>query len=121
MIVNSLELPKDPSEESSGHGGPFHLSCPYCHWSSLEIGIEFEKHTGITQQLSRIGNGGKPIPTPKEREKERERRKELESKRKEILPESEDTLTRKESHEQSYDDTYAALSSFYKSQLQSTH
>jgi dynactin-4 len=124
MTVNSLDVPSDPAaEETSKHGGPFHLYCNYCHWSTLEIGIEFEKHTGITQQLSRVANGGKLIPPVKEREKERERRKELESKKRNVATGSDElvpTDARKYEYEKTTEDVFSALSSFYKSQIQAT-
>ncbi|KAF2201830.1 hypothetical protein GQ43DRAFT_20103 [Delitschia confertaspora ATCC 74209] len=114
MTVN--ELPKDPSEDDGN--GPFYLYCNYCHWSTIEIGIEFERHTQITHQLQRIANGGKPIPTPKEREKERERRRESEWKRKDDIPEI--NVSHDVDPEPSPDDTFAALASFYKGQIQAS-
>ncbi|KAF2175662.1 dynactin Arp1 p62 subunit RO2 [Zopfia rhizophila CBS 207.26] len=124
MMVNSLEPPDPNTDDRSGIGGPWVLSCPYCHWSTVDIGIEFEKHTGITQQLSRIANGGKPIPTQKERDKERDRRKELESKKKEreILSESDDSPTvdrRRVDGSLSHEELFSNLSAFYKSQIAS--
>jgi len=47
------------------------LSCPYCRWSTLETGIEFDKHTGVYAQISPIANGGGLLPTPKDRERHR--------------------------------------------------
>lgn len=117
MTVNSLENPAEPSAS----GGPFILSCPYCHWSTHEIGIEFEKHTGITAQLARIANGGKPMRTQKERDKDRERKKELENRRMhDILSGSEDSPTAAESIDDStptHEDLFSNLSAFYKVQL----
>lgn len=120
MMVNSIENPDAPSAT----GGPYILSCPYCHWSSVEIGIEFEKHTGVYSQLARIANGGKPLSTSKEREKERERRKELESRQRDsrnLLSPSEES-TASESHREyvppSRDDRFSNLSAFYKSQIE---
>lgn len=40
--------------------GPFILNCNYCMWTTLEIGIQFEKPTNLRQQLDRIANGGGP-------------------------------------------------------------
>lgn len=117
MTVSSLEDPTDPSPS----GGPFILACPYCHWSTVEIGIEFEKHTGITSQLSRIANGGKPMPTQKERDKDRERRKEQDRGRfQNISSGSEDSPTAGENSSHgppSHDDVFSNLAAFYKSQL----
>ena len=40
--------------------GPFILNCNYCMWTTLEIGITFEKPTNLRHQLDKIANGGKP-------------------------------------------------------------
>lgn len=40
--------------------GPFILNCNYCMWTTLDIGITFEKATNIRAQLDRIANGGGP-------------------------------------------------------------
>ncbi|PSN67650.1 dynactin-like protein Arp1 p62 subunit RO2 [Corynespora cassiicola Philippines] len=125
MTVNSLDTRNwnDPSTA----GSPYILACPYCHWTTAEIGIEFEKHTGITTQLSRIANGGRIIPTQKERDKERDRKKEAESKKhqgRDVLSGSDDspTLERSRSKEEvplSRDDIYSNLQAFYKAQIES--
>ncbi|KAM3522010.1 hypothetical protein MY4038_008811 [Beauveria bassiana] len=62
-----------PEGASSTSTGPFALICQYCHWSSREIGIEFDRHSGIHSQLSRVNNGGEQKITAKE---VKERRKE---------------------------------------------
>ncbi|KAM3550123.1 hypothetical protein MY1884_008406 [Beauveria asiatica] len=62
-----------PEGASSTSTGPFALICQYCHWSSREIGIEFDRHSGIYSQLSRVNNGGEQKITAKE---VKERRKE---------------------------------------------
>ncbi|KAF2713032.1 hypothetical protein K504DRAFT_478966 [Pleomassaria siparia CBS 279.74] len=119
MMVNSLDDPTNPSSS----GGPYILSCPYCHWSTHEIGIEFEKHTGISQQLSRVANGGRQIPTQKERDKERERLKDAEGRKKDdrdILSGSDDSPTRDRVREDippSQEDSFSNLSAFYKTQI----
>ncbi|KAF1979431.1 dynactin-like protein Arp1 p62 subunit RO2 [Bimuria novae-zelandiae CBS 107.79] len=110
----------DPTGES---GPPFILECQYCRWSTVEIGIEFEKGQGISAQLARIGNGGKPLPSHKERDKERERRKELEARKRDgrelFSPSTETTHTDKDEGPPSHDDLFASLSAFYKSQVES--
>jgi dynactin-4 len=117
MTVSSIENPDAPSAA----GGPYILACPYCHWSTVETGIEFEKHTGVYGQLAKIANGGKSIPTQKERDKERERRKELESRRPQGLPPADDVpLTDTTGHHVSpgREDLFSNLGAFYKSQLE---
>ncbi|KAF2802956.1 uncharacterized protein BDZ99DRAFT_468616 [Mytilinidion resinicola] len=117
MTVSSLEPPKHPStDDAGGLAGPFFLSCPYCHWSTLDIGVEFEKHTGITQQLARIKNGGQVVPSLKEREKAREKRREA---RDGLAPAREDISveTSDAADPTSHEEVFYNLSSFYKSQL----
>lgn len=105
------------SLDPTGEGGaPFILECQYCQWSSVEIGIEFEKGQGISSQLARIANGGKPLPTHKERDKERERRKELDARRRDGPP---DQNPARDEPSPSYDDRFSNLSAFYKSQVES--
>ncbi|KAK2459698.1 hypothetical protein APHAL10511_008343 [Amanita phalloides] len=46
---NTLSVvPSDPPHES-----PFYLYCNHCRWDSAEVGIVFEKPTGIAAQLQR--------------------------------------------------------------------
>ncbi|KAF2686096.1 dynactin-like protein Arp1 p62 subunit RO2 [Lentithecium fluviatile CBS 122367] len=117
MTTNSLDT-------SGDNGPPYILACPYCHWSTVEIGIEFEKSTGISSQLARVANGGKHIPTQKERDKERERKKELEERRREgraVMSPSEEsptTDTEREEVAPSHDELFANLGAFYKSQME---
>lgn len=51
MITTSIGDSKD---------GPFILNCNYCMWNTLDVGIKFDKGTGIRGQLDEIANGGKP-------------------------------------------------------------
>ncbi|RKU47959.1 hypothetical protein DL546_002700 [Coniochaeta pulveracea] len=78
LQVTSLETPPDPNllaadNTSSGPSGPYILACAYCHWSSIEIGIKFDKPNGIYSQLQKLRNGGQTRLTAKER---KDRRKE---------------------------------------------
>ncbi|KAL6709353.1 hypothetical protein ACN47E_001760 [Coniothyrium glycines] len=116
LTVNVLDNPDAPPGTADRHI----LACPYCHWSTVETGIEFEKPTGIYAQVARIANGGKPIPTTKERDKEREKRKELEAKKWEArsptTPASDPTLANNE-QQPSREELFSNLAAFYKSQL----
>ncbi|KAF2845890.1 dynactin-like protein Arp1 p62 subunit RO2 [Plenodomus tracheiphilus IPT5] len=119
LIVNVLDNPEAPP----GAGDRHILACPYCHWSTLETGIEFEKHTGVYAQIARIANGGKPIPTQKERDKERERRKDHEAKSREtrvLSPPADEPIaaTSGSLDPPTRDDLFSNLSAFYKSQLE---
>jgi dynactin-4 len=119
LIVNLLDNP----DADQGAPDRHILACPYCHWSTIETGIEFEKHTGVYGQLARIANGGKPIPTAKERDKERERRKELEARKRDsrnpLSPSGDSTTMEAEEYEPTTrDDLFANLGAFYKQQLE---
>lgn len=113
----------DAPDASAGTADHHILACPYCHWSTVETGIEFEKHTGVHAQLARIANGGNSIPTTRERDKERERRRELEARSRdskylfspsEVSP----ALPVEDQDPPARDDVYANLAAFYKSQLE---
>jgi hypothetical protein len=41
-----------PNEDTQA--APFTLNCMYCQWSSMEIGLEFEKPTGIHGLSQRV-------------------------------------------------------------------
>lgn len=75
--MTSLEAPPDPSllaaDNASTPSGPYVLTCSYCHWSSTDIGIKFDKPNGIYAQLQKVHNGGHPRLTARER---KDRRKE---------------------------------------------
>lgn len=120
LIVNLLDNP----DADQGVPDRHILACPYCHWSTIETGIEFEKHTGVYSQIARMANGGKPIPTSKERDKERERRKELEARQRDsrnpLSPSSDSTVMDVENHQPpTRDDLFSNLGAFYKAQLES--
>ncbi|KAI4124103.1 MAG: hypothetical protein LQ341_007106, partial [Variospora aurantia] len=51
MTVNALEIP-----DNQRPIGPFILACGYCHWTSQEIGIQLDKITHMSAQLSKIFN-----------------------------------------------------------------
>jgi dynactin-4 len=53
--------------------GPYALFCQYCNWSSSEIGLEFDRPSGIPSQLAKVRNGGEPKLTARD---VKERRKE---------------------------------------------
>ncbi|KAK7733398.1 hypothetical protein SLS57_000413 [Botryosphaeria dothidea] len=123
MIVNSLDSENEKHARLGEDGeavqppGPFYLACPYCQWSTLEIGVEFEKPNNISGQLARLANGGKAVPTLKEREKARDRRKEAEENGKK-LEEEEEVDIHDDHSPLDYDMRFSNLSAFYKSQLQ---
>ncbi|OIW33178.1 dynactin p62 [Coniochaeta ligniaria NRRL 30616] len=75
LAVTSLEAPPDPNllaaDNASAPSGPYILACSYCHWSSTEIGIKFDKPNGIYSQLQKVHNGGHPRVTAKDRKDRR--------------------------------------------------
>ncbi|KAL2128464.1 hypothetical protein VTI74DRAFT_9133 [Chaetomium olivicolor] len=75
LTVTTLETKPDPSllaaPDAAPHSGPYGLTCSYCHWTSTEIGIKFEKPNSIHAQLAKIRNGGSTRMTAKERKDRR--------------------------------------------------
>lgn len=88
--------------------GPFFLSCPYCDWSSLDVGIQFSKPTKITDQLVKLRQGNRS-PSPS-----RSR-----STRSSLAPTDELSSTEPDSTppSQPSQDRFAILTRFYKDQL----
>lgn len=93
-------------EHSSGSegtaGASYFLGCPYCNWSSLDIGVEFAKHTGITAQLAKLKNARQRRP-PKSQEEQAEDADSTELDLPDVPP--------------TPDDRFAALKTFYKDAL----
>lgn len=74
LSVTATDLPpaSDPRPDTPSSALPSYiLSCSYCQWTSLEIGIKFDKPNGIYAQLQKIRNGGKTRLTPRERKDRR--------------------------------------------------
>jgi dynactin-4 len=116
LSVNLLDSSTEDTPVGEVPSGPFILSCSYCHWTSLDIGIKFEKANNITGQLQRIRNGGRVVPTPKERESQAERLLRRVSK--------DDGKIESPVEEQAMEDVspdadllFSNLNSFYKAQL----
>ncbi|KAF2668878.1 hypothetical protein BT63DRAFT_433418 [Microthyrium microscopicum] len=58
LTINPMEDPRQ--EDKPEHAtGPFIMMCPWCNWSSLDLGIKLEKGTNVTAQLAKIRNGRK--------------------------------------------------------------
>lgn len=47
------------------------MFCQYCNWSSSEIGLEFDRPSGIPSQLAKLKNGGEPKITAKDVKEQR--------------------------------------------------
>ncbi|THX33828.1 hypothetical protein D6D12_01290 [Aureobasidium pullulans] len=88
--------------------GPFFLSCPYCDWSSLDVGIQFSKPTKITDQLIRLRQGNRS-PSPSR----------TRSTRTSLAPTDELSSTEPDSTppSQPSQDRFATLARFYKDQM----
>ncbi|KAH6629917.1 dynactin subunit 4 [Chaetomium sp. MPI-SDFR-AT-0129] len=78
LAVTSVETKPDPSllaapdNAAAPHSGPYALTCSYCHWTSTEAGLKFDRPNNIHAQLTKLRNGGLTRLTARER---RERRK----------------------------------------------
>lgn len=115
--------PKPPAD------GPYFLMCPFCRWSSLEVGIEFEKMHGISKQLAEMKNGGLPSAPSREKDKERDRRLQMLNKKRfaedlrlenRLTEEQADSLPADDSlpeQPMSHEETFTNLVGFYKFQL----
>ena len=106
MSVNSLERDQQP---------PYILACGYCKWTTLDIGIKFEKSSNIGQQLAKIRNGGGRKSSRRKPFQEQEYARSLRETR-ESVPQSDetpDTITEPLDSQ----DRFNALKSFYKSQI----
>ncbi|KAI5465373.1 dynactin subunit 4 [Mariannaea sp. PMI_226] len=84
----------------------YSLFCPYCNWNSTNVGIEFDRPSGIYSQLAKIKNGGERKLTTKEL---KERRKENPDE----PPIPDDQLDA--------DLQFSSLKSFYQTQLANTN
>ncbi|KAH7037708.1 dynactin p62 family-domain-containing protein [Microdochium trichocladiopsis] len=63
LSVQALETAPDPgllqaeNPAAQPTSGPWILTCSYCHWTSTEIGVQFDKPQGISAQLAKLRNG----------------------------------------------------------------
>ena len=60
MTVNTLD-----SEKSSLLHGPWIVACGYCNWTSLDIGIKFDKAQDFNSQIPKLKGRGAPSPSTK--------------------------------------------------------
>jgi dynactin 4 len=126
LTVNTMEMMEDEEGNESAAGGfegalprgPFVLVCSYCNWTSLDIGVEFDRHNNITGQLARLKNWGDYRRTPKDRESSQAERLLGGSKKGDSEGKSEDQAKDEYNHDN--EDLFANLSSFYKTQFAET-
>lgn len=80
LAIASIDKPAEPTlVPPEGLPSPptsqYVLTCTYCNWSTTEIGVKFEKSSGLYSQLLKIRNGGQPKLSAREyREKRKEDR-----------------------------------------------
>ncbi|KAL2827075.1 dynactin p62 family-domain-containing protein [Aspergillus cavernicola] len=55
-------------ENAGGESGPWVLSCGYCMWTTLDVGIKFDKPTNIRAQLTKMTTDASPPPGPRTRQ-----------------------------------------------------
>jgi dynactin-4 len=95
MSVNTLD-----SEKSSILHGPWILACGYCNWTSLDIGVQFDKAMNLYAQIYKLKGRGSSQTLPPSRHV---------STKDEVVPDSEPSAEPEA--------TFSSLKSFYKSQL----
>jgi dynactin-4 len=82
-------------------------------WTSLDVGIKFEKSNNITAQLARIRNGGLPMKTAKELDEVARRGSAQDG------DEAKSPVDKGgDNHPPTADDVFSKLNSFYKQQLE---
>ncbi|KAF2237204.1 hypothetical protein EV356DRAFT_557966 [Viridothelium virens] len=108
-----------PLDKGQQATGPYFLHCPYCSWSSVEIGIQFDKGKEIYDQLQRIKNGGRVVMSQKDKEREQLKLRRQVSRGSISQFEEPETpkATEKESYPPDDRDLFANLNAFYKSQI----
>ncbi|RGP75484.1 putative dynactin arp1 p62 subunit ro-2 [Fusarium sporotrichioides] len=106
MALAPTEQPQPGADPSAHQNSRFALYCQYCNWTSTEIGIDFDRPSGIFTQLSKVNNGGQPRLTAREF---KERRKDNPD---EPPPADNDVDAELQ---------YANLKSFYQAQLADTN
>ncbi|KAF2993926.1 hypothetical protein E8E14_001072 [Neopestalotiopsis sp. 37M] len=106
--VQSLAPAPEPSHLTADNAGsappgPWVLCCSYCNWSSSEVGVQFDKPQGIYGQLAKMrhGNALGDIPNAPV----------------DAVPTKRDAVAEPESAKS----RFAAMKSFYQSQLASAN
>lgn len=133
LSVTSLEPPSSSRHLAADNAtalpsGPFALNCSYCQWSSVEVGIKFDKSNAIYGQLAKIRNGGRPRLSRKEQKERREEASAFANSAPGTAPppieeedEQRDTPDHVEDEEEDdeldVETQFAKLKSFYKSQI----
>jgi dynactin-4 len=106
MALAPTEQTQPGADPSAHQNSRFALYCQYCNWTSTEIGIDFDRPSGIFTQLSKVNNGGDLRLTAREF---KERRKDNPD---EPPPADNDVDAELQ---------YANLKSFYQAQLADTN
>ncbi|EGE85074.1 dynactin 4 [Blastomyces dermatitidis ATCC 18188] len=57
ICTSPLSVTTLGSADNGAQNGPWILSCGYCMWTTLDIGIKFDKPTNIRAQLTSLSNG----------------------------------------------------------------
>ncbi|KAI9858736.1 MAG: hypothetical protein M1824_004156 [Vezdaea acicularis] len=123
LQVSGIEFPLSPDANATPAADRWDLNCPYCLWTSQEIGITFEKPNSIGYQLKRMRNGDGAETKPwLEMQRERDKRR----RERHAGPQSSMDGSRSKEGEEAAPpenrqmepaEQYAALRSFYASQM----
>ncbi|KAI9658915.1 MAG: hypothetical protein M1821_001875 [Bathelium mastoideum] len=117
--TDKLPEGSNPFDKGQQAGGNYFLHCPYCSWSSIEIGIHFDKGKDIYDQLQRIKNGGRVVLSQKDKEREQLKlRRQISRGSISQFEEPEaPKVAETEGHPPDNHDLFANLNSFYRNQL----
>ncbi|KAJ5499747.1 Dynactin p62 [Penicillium expansum] len=74
VLICTAPLAVSTIENATGNGpqqGPWVLSCGYCLWTTLDIGIKFDKPTNIRSQLQKMTDSTAPTGLDRSRQASR--------------------------------------------------
>lgn len=100
--------------------GPWVLACGYCMWTTLDIGIKFDKPTNIRSQLDKVQNGGLPKPSKPNAEAIRQSSLSRDPLSAQSTPASLELSTEAGQPDLDHESRFAALKGFYKDQIAET-
>ena len=115
LTVNTLE-----TGEGGPQQGPWILACGYCTWTTLDIGIQFDKPTNIRARLDKLHNGGQPKPAKPVNDSSRQSSVSKDPQYPQDGPPSTGGVQEAIQRDMDHETHFAALKAFYKNQIAET-